>query len=117
MKSIQRLWVSKMALSDKEIREIITPLLLSGAKMLDKHCPRCGSPLFELNGKVFCPICEHRKKEERVELKSIEESLIEKLRLLANQLPDDIEELKKHLEVMRMIVELLEKYKKMEEIK
>ncbi|USS41753.1 hypothetical protein NF865_00555 [Thermococcus aggregans] len=106
-----------MALSDREIREIITPLLLSGAKMLDKHCPKCGSPLFELNGRVFCPICEHRKKEESTELKSIEESLLEKLKVLANNLPDDIDELKKHLEVMKMIVELLEKYKKMEEIR
>ncbi|RLF87862.1 hypothetical protein DRN34_00795 [Thermococci archaeon] len=106
-----------MALSDKEIREIITPLLLSGAKMLDRHCPKCGSPLFELNGRIFCPICEHRKKEETVRLKGIEESLIEKLKLLANQLPEDIDELKKHLEVMKMIVELLERYKKMEEIK
>lgn len=103
-----------MALNDKEIKEIITPLLLSGAKMLDRHCPQCGSPLFKLNGKIFCPVCEHRKKLGKSELKGVEESLIEKLNMLANTLPDDIDELKKYLEVMDMIITLLEKYKRRE---
>ncbi|NJE25358.1 hypothetical protein E3E22_01665 [Thermococcus sp. MV5] len=103
-----------MVLSDKEIREIITPLLLSGAKMLDKHCPKCGSPLFELNGKVFCPVCEHRKKHEEVGLKSVEENLVQKLNMLANTLPNDVDELRKYLEVMDRIITLLEKYKRME---
>ncbi|MEO2151080.1 MAG: Sjogren's syndrome/scleroderma autoantigen 1 family protein, partial [Thermococcus sp.] len=48
-----------MSISDEEIRKIIMPLMLSGAKMLDRHCPKCGSPLFEKDGKVFCPVCEH----------------------------------------------------------
>ncbi|WP_457753938.1 Sjogren's syndrome/scleroderma autoantigen 1 family protein [Thermococcus sp.] len=103
-----------MALSDEEIRKIITPLLLSGAKMLDKHCPKCGSPLFELNGKVFCPVCEHRKKQRKADLKGIEEILMEKLKVLANNLPDDIEKLEKHLRVMEKIIEILERYKKLE---
>ena len=102
-----------MPLSDEEIRNIIAPLLLSGAKMLDKHCPKCGSPLFELNGKVFCPVCEHRKKQEMAELKSIEQILMEKLKILANNLPDDIEKLEKHLNVMERIIEVLERYKKL----
>jgi len=101
-------------LSDEEIRKIITPLLLSGAKMLDKHCPKCGSPLFELNGRVFCPVCEHRGKQKKAELKDIEEILMEKLKTLANSLPNDIEELEKHLKVMERIIDIMERYKRLE---
>lgn len=32
-------------------------LLYKGAKMLSKHCPECGLPLFEKDGKVFCSNC------------------------------------------------------------
>ncbi|NJE12211.1 Sjogren's syndrome/scleroderma autoantigen 1 family protein [Thermococcus sp. LS2] len=103
-----------MTLSDEEIRKIITPLLFSGAKMLDKHCPKCGSPLFELNGRVFCPVCEHREKQRKAELKGIEQILMEKLKMLANSLPDDVEELEKHLRVIEKIIEILERYKKLE---
>ncbi|NJE27154.1 hypothetical protein E3E22_11135, partial [Thermococcus sp. MV5] len=86
----------------------------SGAKMLDKHCPKCGSPLFEKGGKVFCPICEHRAKQRKAEMEGVEEKLMEKLNELANSLPDDIGELEKHLRVMEKIIELLERYKKLE---
>ncbi|MBO8174958.1 MAG: hypothetical protein H0Z18_06845 [Thermococcus sp.] len=103
-----------MALSDEEIRKIIAPLLFSGAKMLDKHCPKCGSPLFELNDRVFCPVCEHREKERKAELKGIEEILMEKLKILANNLPNDIEELEKHLKVIEKIIDILERYKRLE---
>lgn len=33
-------------------------LLLRGARMTDRHCPECGSPLFEEDGTTFCPECE-----------------------------------------------------------
>lgn len=101
-----------------EIRNIIMPLMLSGAKMLDRHCPKCGSPLFEKDGRVFCPVCEHRgkrkKAEMKVEVRGVEESLREKLTQLANSLPDDIEELEKHLRVIEKIIDLLERYKRLE---
>lgn len=101
-----------------EIRNIIMPLMLSGAKMLDRHCPKCSSPLFEKDGRVFCPVCEHREKrkkaEMKVEVRGVEESLREKLTQLANSLPDDIEELEKHLRVMEKIIDLLERYKRLE---
>ena len=35
----------------------MTTLLLAGGKMLSKHCPTCGSPLFKVKGKVICPRC------------------------------------------------------------
>ncbi|WP_456420752.1 Sjogren's syndrome/scleroderma autoantigen 1 family protein [Thermococcus sp.] len=103
-----------MSISDEEIRKIIMPLMLSGAKMLDRHCPKCGSPLFEKDGKVFCPVCEHRKKQKANEMKGVEERLMEKLTELANSLPDDIEGLEKHLRVMELIINLLERYKALE---
>ncbi len=37
--------------------EKITKLLLSGAKMIDKHCKKCSYPLFEKDGKIFCINC------------------------------------------------------------
>ncbi|AHL21849.1 MULTISPECIES: Sjogren's syndrome/scleroderma autoantigen 1 family protein [Thermococcus] len=103
-----------MSISDEEIRKIIMPLMLSGAKMLDRHCPKCGSPLFEKDGRVFCPVCEHRKKQMASEMKGVEERLMEKLTELANSMPDDIEELEKHLRVMELIINLLERYKALE---
>ncbi|WP_297550014.1 Sjogren's syndrome/scleroderma autoantigen 1 family protein [Thermococcus sp.] len=103
-----------MSISDEEIRKIIMPLMLSGAKMLDRHCPKCGSPLFEKDGKVFCPVCEHRKRQKANEMKGVEERLMEKLTELANSLPDDINELEKHLRVMELIINLLERYKQLE---
>lgn len=33
-------------------------LLLRGARMTDRHCPECGTPLFEEEGATFCPECE-----------------------------------------------------------
>ena len=96
------------------MRNIIMPLMLSGAKMLDRHCPKCGSPLFEKDGRVFCPVCEHRKKTQRAGMKGVGERLREKLSELANSLPEDIDELEKHLRAMEKIIELLERYKKLE---
>ncbi len=103
-----------MGLSEKEIREVITPLLLSGAKMLDKHCPKCGAPMFDLNGRVFCPVCEYRKKQGKANVGDIERILEEKLKELADDLPNDLNELEKHLSVMEKIITLLERYKKLE---
>lgn len=42
--------------SDKELKDMAA-LLLAGAKMLSKHCPKCRGPLFEFRGNVFCPRC------------------------------------------------------------
>ena len=100
-----------------EMRNIIMPLMLSGAKMLDRHCPECGSPLFEKDGRVFCPVCEHRKKQRKAEMKGVEEKLMEKLNELANSLPDDVDELEKHLRAMEHIITLLERYRKLGGVK
>ncbi|WP_297464143.1 Sjogren's syndrome/scleroderma autoantigen 1 family protein [Thermococcus sp.] len=97
-----------------EMKNVIMPLMLSGAKMLDRHCPKCGSPLFEKDGRVFCPVCEYREKQKRREMKGVEEKLREKLNELASSLPDNIDELEKHLRAMERIMEVLERYRKLE---
>ncbi|ENN95596.1 hypothetical protein J422_06972 [Methanocaldococcus villosus KIN24-T80] len=37
--------------------KITSEELLKGAKMLSKHCEKCGFPLFEKDGKIYCAIC------------------------------------------------------------
>lgn len=50
-------------------------LLLSKATMLQYHCGECGSPLFEKEGKIICPVCgeleekEKKKEKEKVKVK------------------------------------------------
>lgn len=43
-------------ISEKEI-ESAAELLYKGAKMLACNCSECKMPLFEKDGKVFCPSC------------------------------------------------------------
>jgi len=45
-------------MDNDEIIKTLSAELLKGAKMLSTHCSKCGSPLLEKNGKIYCPICE-----------------------------------------------------------
>ncbi len=56
-----------MGLSDKEL-EHISKALERGGKMLAQHCENCHSPLFKLQDKIVCPVCEYRKAENSAEL-------------------------------------------------
>ena len=104
--------------TDEEIRNVIMPLMLSGARMLDRHCPVCGSPLFEKDGKVFCPVCEYRAKKKRESAAAgnvdVEAALREKLAELVSTLPGDVDALEKHLSAMEKIIELIWKYRRLE---
>ncbi len=55
-------------MSDKKISDdavaSAAELLYKGAKMLSKHCPECGLPLFEKDGRIFCSNCGDVKNEE-----------------------------------------------------
>ncbi|MDD3407988.1 MAG: autoantigen p27 domain-containing protein [Methanomicrobium sp.] len=42
----------------KNPEDIMADYLLKGAKMLDKACPECGSPLFTVKGDTFCVVCK-----------------------------------------------------------
>jgi len=48
--------VSDKKISEKEIASA-AELLYKGAKMLAYNCPDCKMPLFEKDGRVFCPSC------------------------------------------------------------
>lgn len=47
-------------MSDKEHIQQMSDLLKSGATMLEDHCPVCSSPLFKVEGKIWCPQCQKR---------------------------------------------------------
>ncbi len=51
-----------MGVSDKEL-EYISKALERGGKMLAQHCENCHAPLFKLQDKIVCPVCEYRKAE------------------------------------------------------
>ncbi|MDD4126533.1 MAG: Sjogren's syndrome/scleroderma autoantigen 1 family protein [Methanomicrobium sp.] len=44
----------------KNPEDIMADYLLKGAKMLDKACPECGSPLFSVKGDTFCVVCREK---------------------------------------------------------
>jgi uncharacterized Zn finger protein (UPF0148 family) len=43
---------------DRERTERLSDLLLKGATMTDIHCPECGDPIFQHEGRQFCPSCQ-----------------------------------------------------------
>ncbi|MFB6154668.1 MAG: Sjogren's syndrome/scleroderma autoantigen 1 family protein, partial [Haloferacaceae archaeon] len=49
---------------DREKREAtqrMSELLLKGATMTNKHCDRCGDPIFRYQGQEFCPTCQREQ--------------------------------------------------------
>jgi uncharacterized Zn finger protein (UPF0148 family) len=56
-----------MGLSDKELEQI-SKALERGGKMLGQHCENCHSPLFKIQDKIVCPVCEYRKAENSAKL-------------------------------------------------
>ncbi len=64
-------------IEDKEVVEHMRELLLKGARMLDEHCPRCGTPLFLIKetGLKYCPKCRvYIATEEELKLKGIDKT-------------------------------------------
>ncbi|MCG1004497.1 MULTISPECIES: Sjogren's syndrome/scleroderma autoantigen 1 family protein [Halobacterium] len=43
---------------DRGETERMSELLLQGATMTNKHCDRCGNPIFRYEGQSFCPNCQ-----------------------------------------------------------
>lgn len=81
--------------------EKMARLLLSGAKMTNKHCEKCYFPLFEKDGKLFCVNCSTQEKEDKkaVEFVSTESKDVvdQKIAFLYNKLQtaDTVEEIEK----------------------
>ena len=101
-------------------------LLKSGARMLDKICPVCSSPLFQLkNGEVWCGNCDKRvvilKEGERegavlkpVLWEELEDTLLMKLsevnvKIREEQDPDELQQL---IRIASSLLEALENLKK-----
>lgn len=45
---------------EKRLIKRMADLLKSGATMLSDHCPACSSPLFKIQGEIWCPNCNKR---------------------------------------------------------
>jgi UPF0148 protein len=43
---------------DREATQRMSDLLLQGATMTNKHCDRCGDPVFRYEGQEFCASCQ-----------------------------------------------------------
>jgi UPF0148 protein len=46
--------------NDNEQIKRMADLLKSGATMISENCPECNTPLFKINGEVWCPKCNKR---------------------------------------------------------
>jgi len=60
-KEAEREKLRKKFADDEEKRadtQRMSELLLKGATMTNKHCDRCGDPLFRYDGQTFCPSCQ-----------------------------------------------------------
>ncbi|MCD6484635.1 MAG: hypothetical protein J7L47_05925 [Candidatus Odinarchaeota archaeon] len=123
-----------------EVIQIMSKLLLKGAKMLGKSCTKCGTPLFEYKGQTFCPKCdiydkqreqesqqENKEsvatiirvgKEKKANLKElyidIEKEILNNLRKIIENisLAEEIQNVKEKLLISNMLINLLLKLKK-----
>jgi len=75
--------VSNKKISDEAIVDA-AKLLRKGAKMLSYYCPECHFPLFQSEGKIFCPNCNREVViEEKVEKKEETKQKIESPSLMS----------------------------------
>ena len=100
-------------------------LLRSGATMLDRSCPECGSPLFRLrSGEIWCANCQRRvvvvaegeeaTAEAGMELASLERALVRKISSIETPLTNegDPKKLKETAEVLDALLASLERLRR-----
>jgi UPF0148 protein len=85
--------------------------LFSGARMLSLHCAECRGPLFEKEGRVFCPVCGEKGGGEKAPEAGLGETLRKKLGELRARLEkeENHEEMMKILKEIDALVEVLRK--------
>jgi len=83
---------------DEEKVKAMSKLLLSGAKMLDRHCNKCGSPLFSKDKKILCPVCGDLEKSEKDIISEKRRELLQKL-----EKEQDLDKILKILEALEKI--------------
>jgi UPF0148 protein len=99
--------------------------LRSGAKMLDKSCPECGSPLFQLkSGEIWCASCQRRvvvvKEGEEMaaesdpHLESLERALVQKVSSMTGALAEESDpaKLKETAEAIDSLLASLERLRR-----
>ncbi|TES98677.1 MAG: hypothetical protein E3J80_02720 [Hadesarchaea archaeon] len=107
-------------MQDEKIAKI-TEMLLGGGKMLSVHCGACKGPLFELGGKVVCPVCGEKAEVAKAEVKpkaapaeKVESVLLTKLNSLAEELAKETDH-DKTLELLDRVKSILEVLEKLRE--
>ena len=117
-----------LELSGGDMKEM-AELLRSGAKMLSRSCPECGTPLFQLkSGDIVCANCQRRvvivpegeetTAEAGMQLESLEKAIVEKLVALGGALAEETEpgKMKDISEVIDSLVGSLERLRKARKI-
>jgi len=114
--------------TERTKRKKMAELLKSGAKMLDKTCPQCGTPLFQLkSGEIYCANCDKRviivKEGERegpvvksILWEDLEDTLLVKLKetndkMRSEEDPDELQQL------VRLVSSLLETFENLKKVK
>ncbi len=101
-------------------------MLKSGATLLSEQCPVCGSPIFDVKGKLYCSKCnrpvvlvrsaeEGEKIRSEIVLSKLEDTILRKINEInkAIESGNEIEKLEKVSNVIILWLELLEKIKKL----
>ncbi len=127
-------------MGDKKISERgisnAAELLYEGAKMLAHHCPDCKVPLFEKDGKIFCPSCgreaifedsstestervekspdetEERVKDNRTVYIKLEEAISKICDMIVKaKSPEEVKELSESVEKLALVLDKLNRQK------
>ncbi len=110
-------------MSDKKISEkgiaSAAELLYKGAKMLAHSCPECKMPLFEKDGRVFCPSCGREVIiEENAEASAVQAESEKKVPESAKPAKPDYDELPKKVEsALSKVCEMIVEARSVEEVK
>ncbi len=111
---------------ESENLEKLVDMLRRGGTLLSKACPVCSSPLFKIEGKIWCPACEKQvvivKEGEPIPpelsgllLSSLADAIYGKLKEVEGRIrnADDLDELQEALKLAVGLLEVLERIKRL----
>ncbi|MHA1505608.1 MAG: Sjogren's syndrome/scleroderma autoantigen 1 family protein [Candidatus Asgardarchaeia archaeon] len=95
-------------------------MLKKGGTMLGESCPKCGTPLFEIEGEKVCPSCgkitEEKEVERRGDLDLLYDALVKKLISFLDSL-SPLEDPSYNLNVVEVLSNLIIKLRALEKRK
>lgn len=104
----------------------MSELLKSGATMLSKSCPECGSPLFKVGKDIICAKCNRQvvivkatEKEDKITeeavLSNLEQTVLSKIKEVNNAInsENDKEKLVLNSQTLSIWLDILDKIKKL----